>query len=56
MKIEYEIIPFVSETQSFILYKKVFLKGELKGTHRVYESVNHDECLKMKKELERSLK
>jgi len=56
MEIKYEIIPFEAPTTSFILYKKVFLKGELKGTHRVYESVNHDECLKMKKELERSLK
>jgi hypothetical protein len=56
MEIKYEIMNFVSETETFILYKKVFLKGELKGTHRVYESVDESECLKMKKELERNLK
>lgn len=52
MEIKYEIMKF----ETFILYKKVFLKGELKGTHRIYESKEENECLKMKKELEGALK
>jgi len=56
MEIKYEIMKFVSETETFILYKKVFLKGELKSNHRVYESREESECIKMKKELEGALK
>lgn len=55
MEIKYQTI--VSEEDNmYLIYKTIYLKGELKSKHLIYETKDSNEWLKMKKELEGALK
>lgn len=57
MEIKYEILtsPAV-DADLFYVYKMVYIKGEIKSSHRIYESKDMTSCRNMITELERSLK
>jgi hypothetical protein len=55
MEIKYQTI-VSEEDKMYLIYKAIYLKGELKSKHLIYETKDSDEWIKMKKELDRSLK
>lgn len=54
MEIKYSILtgPPAVAKDLFFVYKLVYLKGEIKSSHRIYESNDVSECRNMITELE----
>ncbi len=58
MEIKYQILTGPPEISKdlFYVYKLIYLKGEMKSSHRIYESNDVCECRNMITELEGSQK